>query len=77
MKDPRSGPMEVVVMVLVRLLKFSALAVLLGQGEAGLLPLAQWLARSSLSLLFMTTPYARPGGLGQAIAVLLAAAALL
>ncbi|HEP8379482.1 TPA: adenosylcobinamide-GDP ribazoletransferase, partial [Pseudomonas aeruginosa] len=27
-----------------------------------------WLARSSLPLLFLTTPYARPGGLGQAIA---------
>ena len=44
------------------------LAALLGQGEAGLLPLAPWLARSSLPLLFLTTPYARPGGLGQAIA---------
>lgn len=56
------------VLVLVLLLKFSALAALLGQGEAGLLPLAPWLARSSLPLLFLTTPYARPGGLGQAIA---------
>ncbi|MBG3973029.1 adenosylcobinamide-GDP ribazoletransferase [Pseudomonas aeruginosa] len=68
MKDPRSGPVAVVVLVLVLLLKFSALAALLGQGEAGLLPLAPWLARSSLPLLFLTTPYARPGGLGQAIA---------
>ena len=48
------------VLVLVLLLKFSALAALLGQGEAGLLPLAPWLARSSLPLLFLTTPYARP-----------------
>ncbi len=68
MKDPRSGPVAVVVLVLVLLLKFSSLAALLGQGEAGLLPLAPWLARSSLPLLFLTTPYARPGGLGQAIA---------
>lgn len=56
------------VLVLVLLLKFSSLAALLGQGEARLLPLAPWLARSSLPLLFLTTPYARPGGLGQAIA---------
>ena len=33
MKDPRSGPVAVVVLVLVLLLKFSALAALLGQGE--------------------------------------------
>ena len=69
MKDPRSGPVAVVVLVLVLLLKFSALAALLGQGEAGLLPLAPWLARSSLPLLFLTTPYARPGSLPWVLGV--------
>ena len=76
MKDPRSGPVAGGVLVLVLLLKFSSLAALLGQGEAGLLPLAPWLARSSLPLLFLTTPYARPGGLGQAISEQLPARSL-
>ncbi|EQL42777.1 cobalamin synthase (plasmid) [Pseudomonas aeruginosa VRFPA03] len=70
MKDPRSGPVAVVVLVLVLLLKFSALAALLGQGEAGLLPLAPWLARSSLPLLFLTRgrlPGAACGRCGPAL----------
>ena len=45
MKDPRSGPIAVITLVLVLLLKFAAL---LG--------------------LFLTTPYVRAGGLGQALA---------
>lgn len=46
MKDPRSGPIAVVVLLLVLLLKFAALVVLLGQGAwAGLL-LAPWLGRA-------------------------------
>lgn len=84
MKDPRSGPMAVVVLVLVLLLKFAALLTLLGQG------VAWWwvpvLGRTALLGLFLTTPYVRAGGLGQALAahlpreagwaVLLAAAVL-
>lgn len=68
MKDPRSGPIAVVVVVLVLLLKFAALVALLEQGPIAALLLAPWLARSLLPLLFMTTPYVRPGGLGQALA---------
>lgn len=67
MKDPRSGPIAVVLLVLVLLLKFAALVVLLEQGAwAGLL-LAPWLGRGLLPLLFLTTPYVRAGGLGQAL----------
>lgn len=68
MKDPRSGPIAVVVLVLVLLLKFSALVALLEQGPIAALLLAPWLARGLLPLLFMTTPYVRAGGLGQALA---------
>lgn len=68
MKDPRSGPIAVVVLVLVLLLKFAALVALLEQGPIAALLLAPWLARGLLPLLFMTTPYVRPGGLGQALA---------
>ena len=67
MKDPRSGPIAVVVLALVLLLKFAALVTLLEQGAwAGLL-LAPWLGRALLPLLFMTTRYVRAGGLGAAL----------
>ncbi|MDH4874525.1 adenosylcobinamide-GDP ribazoletransferase [Pseudomonas sp. BN515] len=68
MKDPRSGPIAVVVLVVVLLLKFAALAALLQKGQWLPLMLAPWLARGMLPLLFLTTPYVRPGGLGQALA---------
>ncbi|MCY1270497.1 Adenosylcobinamide-GDP ribazoletransferase [compost metagenome] len=68
MKDPRSGPIAVVVLVLVLMLKFAALAALLQAGQWLPLFLAPWLARGMLPLLFLTTPYVRPGGLGQALA---------
>jgi adenosylcobinamide-GDP ribazoletransferase len=68
MKDPRSGPIAVVVLVLLLLLKFAALVALLESGGGLLLLLVPWLARCLLPLLFMTTPYVRAGGLGQALA---------
>ena len=68
MKDPRSGPIAVVVLVLLLLLKFVALVALLQSGAGLLLLLVPWLARCLLSLLFLTTPYVRAGGLGQALA---------
>ena len=68
MKDPRSGPIAVVVLVLLLLLKFAALVALLQSGAGLLLLLVPWLARCLLPLLFMTTPYVRAGGLGQALA---------
>ncbi|WNF48588.1 adenosylcobinamide-GDP ribazoletransferase [Pseudomonas sp. SG20056] len=68
MKDPRSGPIAVVVLVLLLLLKFVALVALLQSGAGLLLLLVPWLARCLLPLLFLTTPYVRAGGLGQALA---------
>jgi adenosylcobinamide-GDP ribazoletransferase len=68
MKDPTSGPIGVTALVLLLLLKFAALTALLRGGE--LLPLL-WLpalARSGIALLFITTPYVRAGGLGEALA---------
>ncbi|MFL9814906.1 adenosylcobinamide-GDP ribazoletransferase [Stutzerimonas sp. VN223-3] len=67
MKDPRSGPIAVVVLVLLLLLKFVALWTLLAQGDQLALLLAPLLGRSVLLGLFLTTPYMRPGGLGQAL----------
>lgn len=68
MKDPRSGPIAVVVLVLLLLLKFVALWTLLAQEQRLALLLAPLLGRSALLGLFLTTPYVRQGGLGQALA---------
>jgi len=67
MKDPRSGPIAVVVLVLLLLLKFAALFTLLEAGQGIYLLLLPWLGRSLLPLLLATTPYVRVGGLGQAL----------
>jgi adenosylcobinamide-GDP ribazoletransferase len=67
MKDPRSGPMAVTVLVLVLLLKFAALVSLVQARQGLLLVLLPWLARGLLPLLLWTTPYVRAGGLGQAL----------
>jgi adenosylcobinamide-GDP ribazoletransferase len=67
MKDPHSGPMAVVAVTILLLLKFAALENLSGTGGPTLacIPL---LARSAIPLLFATTPYVRPGGLGSTLA---------
>jgi adenosylcobinamide-GDP ribazoletransferase len=68
MKDPRSGPIAVVTLVLVLLLKFCALLALLESGQLLALLLAPLLGRAAMLGLFLTTPYVRAGGLGQALA---------
>lgn len=68
MKDPRSGPVAVVTLVLVLLLKFCALWMLVERGEGAWLVLAPLVGRAGLLGLFLCTPYVRPGGLGQALA---------
>ncbi|QRK85916.1 adenosylcobinamide-GDP ribazoletransferase [Pseudomonas granadensis] len=68
MKDPRSGPIAVVTLVLVMLLKFAALLALIEQGQGLALVIVPLLGRAALLGLFLTTPYVRAGGLGQALA---------
>ena len=68
MKDPHCGPQGVTGLVLVLLLKFTALAAILEAGDYLPLILAPFLARTALPLLFLTTPYVRPGGLGATLA---------
>ncbi|MGL6245089.1 adenosylcobinamide-GDP ribazoletransferase [Pseudomonas sp.] len=68
MKDPRSGPIAVVTLVLVLLLKFAALLALIEQQHSVLLIIVPLIGRSALLGLFLTTPYVRAGGLGQALA---------
>ena len=68
MKDPRSGPIAVVTLVLVLMLKFCALWVLVEQGNGVQLLLAPLIGRAAMLGLFLSTPYVRQGGLGQALA---------
>jgi len=68
MKDPAAGPIAVIVLVLLLLLKWSALQQLLSSGQA-LLPLlvTPFLARLSILILMLSTPYIRENGLGSAM----------
>jgi len=75
MKDPCCGPIAVVSLLLVLLLKFAALWALLESGLWLALLLAPLLGRSALLLLFLGTPYVRAGGLGSAMAAHLPARA--
>ena len=68
MKDPACGPIGVVALVLVLLLKFAALVSLLENQAWLALLLAPWIGRLLLPALLITTPYARPGGLGAELA---------
>lgn len=67
MKDPASGPVGVTALVLLLLLKVAALVALLRSDEVLMLLLIPPMARSGVALLFITTPYVRPGGLGEAL----------
>lgn len=68
MKDPRSGPIAVVTLILVLLLKFAAILGLIDGGHSVALLLAPVIARGAMLGLFLGTPYVRKGGLGQALA---------
>lgn len=68
MKDPRSGPIAVVTLVLVLLLKFAALLALIEQKQGMALIVVPLIGRAALLGLFLTTAYVRAGGLGQALA---------
>ncbi|MBI3779239.1 MAG: adenosylcobinamide-GDP ribazoletransferase [Gammaproteobacteria bacterium] len=68
MKDPCCGPAAVVTLVVVLLVKFSALVQLASARNWAALVLAPVLGRIALQALFLTTPYVRPGGLGANLA---------
>ena len=74
MQDPRSGPMAVVLVVLVLLLKFAALEVLLGDARWTVLLLVPMLGRGVLVAALRFLPYVRPQGIGARQAAHLAPA---
>ncbi len=65
MKDSRSGPAAIIAIFLVLLTKFVALSVLLSHETTFMLIMIPVLGRTSTLLLFLTTPYARQGGIGD------------
>ncbi len=67
MKDPYCGPIGVAVVVLVLLLKWTALSVLLKNDQSAFLIVLPMLSRSLIIVLFMTTVYVRDSGLGTAL----------
>jgi adenosylcobinamide-GDP ribazoletransferase len=67
MKDPACGPIGVLALVLVLLLKFVAIASLIETEQTFALLWALVLARLAMPLLFLTTPYQRASGLASAM----------
>ncbi|MCG8476804.1 MAG: adenosylcobinamide-GDP ribazoletransferase, partial [Cytophagales bacterium] len=68
LKDPLCGAMAVTVLILTLLLKAAGVIGLVMTGNWLLLLLVPVLSRSSGLVLFLTTEYVRPKGLGQAFA---------
>ena len=68
MKDPYSGPGAVTTLIVVLIVKFAVLDTLVAEGQWMALVMAPLLGRTALPLLFLTTPYVRPGGLGAVLA---------
>lgn len=67
MKDPACGPIGVLALLLVLLLKFVAITTLIETQQATALVWAVVLARTAMPLLFLTTNYQREQGLGSAM----------
>lgn len=67
MKDIHCGVVAVVTLVMVLLIKFTALTELMTTQQWASIALAPVLARTFVVVLFATTPYARPGGLGRVL----------
>lgn len=68
MKDPQAGPIAVIVLLLLLLIKFAAIYSLLQQSDPWLLLWPLVFGRCVPMILFLTTPYVRQQGLGSAMA---------
>lgn len=67
MKDPTCGPIGVTAVVLILLIKTAAVAALVEHAWLAV-PMAVVAGRCALVALFVTTPYVRPGGIGETLA---------
>lgn len=68
MKDPCAGPMGVTAIGLVLLVKFAAIAGMPSSSFWSALLIAPLMGRLAVPILFATTPYVRPNGLGALLA---------
>ncbi len=71
MKDSQAGPMAIVALVVVLLIKLAALEVILSAGWGVILLLVPLFGRASLIAALLYMPYVRPEGLGAAQAAAL------
>ncbi|WP_228148907.1 adenosylcobinamide-GDP ribazoletransferase, partial [Acinetobacter baumannii] len=67
MKDPSCGPIGVLSLVIICLLKFSLIYVLIEQHQSLFLICIPILGRVVPSIMFLTTPYVREKGLGRSL----------
>ncbi|NOQ63090.1 MAG: adenosylcobinamide-GDP ribazoletransferase [Methyloprofundus sp.] len=67
MKDPAAGPIAVIILILVLLLKWAAIQALLQHTALLALLSAPFIARLSILILMLSTPYVRENGLGSAM----------
>ena len=67
LKDPAAGPIAVMVLILVLLMKWVAVTVLLQQNNLICIMLAPLLGRTAILLLMLSTPYVSPKGLAEQI----------
>jgi adenosylcobinamide-GDP ribazoletransferase len=68
MQDPAAGPIAVIILLLILLLKWSAIqSLLFVDPELSFLLLAPFLGRLSILILMLSTPYVRENGLGSAM----------
>ncbi len=67
MKDPTAGPLAVVVLVLLLIVKFASLAVLLEADAMQWFVCVPVLGRMAVLVLFLTTPYVREQGLASRV----------
>ncbi|WP_305910060.1 adenosylcobinamide-GDP ribazoletransferase [Methylomarinum sp. Ch1-1] len=67
MKDPAAGPMAVIMLVLLLLLKWTALVEILVDGDLTVLWCAPLLGRAALLQLMLSAPYVRKQGLAETL----------
>ncbi|MDO8846653.1 adenosylcobinamide-GDP ribazoletransferase [Methylicorpusculum sp.] len=69
MKDPAAGPIAVIWLILVLMLKWAALVEIVKQSDTAVLLIVPMLGRLAIMAMMLTTPYVRPGGLGEKMIV--------
>ena len=64
LRDPRSGPMAMMVLMITLIMKFAALSVLAAESALEIFLLAPVMGRTVMMAMLMTTPYVSPDAIG-------------